>query len=445
MGQKVHPTGFRLGIKVGERSVKDWQGRWFATGHEYASLLLEDIKVRQHIMTRMADAGVSKVEIERSANMITVTIHAAKPGIVIGKSGVKVEELRRTLEAMTGKRIRVTIQEIRQPEIDAFLVARSIADQLEKRVAFRRAMKQAVQRAQRFGAKGVRVQVSGRLGGSEMSRREWDRWGRVPLHTLRADIDYGQTEAHTTYGIIGVKVWIYRGDFTPYPRQPRLRQPRQPCPPKSTTRRAESSIPARSLVNCAHAEPAKPKPRRLLRLSHQRPRHVLRRHHPRGLRHLRHGPRSRAMLQPKRMKHRKMMKRTHGGLGGVALRGNTIAFGEYAIRTLEPAWITARQIEAARRTITHHLKRGGKVWIRIFPDKVVTSKPAETRMGSGKGAPDHYVAVVKPGHVLFEIGGVRQDLAHEALRLASHKLPVATKFMIKEGLEIGGEETAAAS
>jgi large subunit ribosomal protein L16 len=151
------------------------------------------------------------------------------------------------------------------------------------------------------------------------------------------------------------------------------------------------------------------------------------------------------MLQPKRMKHRKMMKRTHGGLGGVALRGNTIAFGDYAIRTLEPAWITARQIEAARRTITHHLKRGGKVWIRIFPDKVVTSKPAETRMGSGKGAPDHYVAVVKPGHVLFEIGGVREELAHEALRLASHKLPVATKFMMKEGLESGGEETAAAA
>jgi small subunit ribosomal protein S3 len=220
MGQKVHPIGFRLGVKVGDRSVKDWQGRWFATGAEYATLLLEDVKVRQHIMTRMQDAGVSKVEIERSANMITVTIHAAKPGIVIGKSGVKVEELRRTLEAMTGKRIRVTIQEIRQPEIDAFLVARSIADQLEKRVAFRRAMKQAVQRAQRFGAKGVRVQVSGRLGGSEMSRREWDRWGRVPLHTLRADIDFGQTEAHTTYGIIGVKVWIYRGDFTPDGRSP---------------------------------------------------------------------------------------------------------------------------------------------------------------------------------------------------------------------------------
>ena len=220
MGQKVHPIGFRLGIKVGERSVKDWDGRWFATGKEYSDLLLEDVKVRQHILSRMSDAGVAKVEIERSANMITVTIHAAKPGIVIGKSGVKVEELRRTLEAMTGKRIRVTIQEIRQPEINAMLVARSVADQLEKRVAFRRAMKQAVQRAQRFGAKGVRVQVSGRLGGSEMSRREWDRWGRVPLHTLRADIDYGQTEARTTYGVIGVKVWVYRGDFTPDGRSP---------------------------------------------------------------------------------------------------------------------------------------------------------------------------------------------------------------------------------
>jgi large subunit ribosomal protein L16 len=148
------------------------------------------------------------------------------------------------------------------------------------------------------------------------------------------------------------------------------------------------------------------------------------------------------MLQPKRMKHRKMMRGTNKG---VATRGNTIAFGEFAIRTPEPAWITSRQIEAARRTITHHLKRGGKVWIRIFPDKVVTAKPAETRMGSGKGAPDHYVAVVRPGHVLFEIGGVRLDLAREALRLASHKLPVETKFMVKEGHDVGGEEAVAAS
>src|ERR687884_785866 len=148
------------------------------------------------------------------------------------------------------------------------------------------------------------------------------------------------------------------------------------------------------------------------------------------------------MLQPKRMKHRKMQR---GVNKGPATRGTTIAFGDFGLRSLEPAWITSRQIEAARRTITHHLKRGGKVWIRIFPDKVVTAKPAETRMGSGKGAPDHYVAVVKPGHVLFEIGGVREELAREALRLASHKLPVETKFMMKEGVESGGEEAGSAA
>ncbi|MBI2756118.1 MAG: 50S ribosomal protein L16 [Chloroflexi bacterium] len=148
------------------------------------------------------------------------------------------------------------------------------------------------------------------------------------------------------------------------------------------------------------------------------------------------------MLQPKRTKFRKMHKGTHGSKGP-ATRGNTVAFGEFAIRTLEPGWITSRQIEAARRAITHHLKRGGKVWIRIFPDKVITAKPAETRMGSGKGAPDHWVAVVKPGHVLFEVGGVREDLAKEALLRAAHKLPVETKFMLKEGFEGGGEEAAA--
>jgi small subunit ribosomal protein S3 len=218
MGQKVHPIGFRLGVNVGERRVKEWQGRWYAD-RDYTKFLHEDLSVRQMIMGRLSDAGVSRVEIERSANQMTVTIHAAKPGIVIGKSGVKVEELRRNLEAMTGKRVRVTIQEIRQPELDAYLVARSVADQLERRVAFRRAMKQSVGRSMRFGARGIRVQVSGRLGGSEMSRREWEREGRVPLHTLRADIDFGQAEAHTTYGIIGVKVWIYRGDVAPTARE----------------------------------------------------------------------------------------------------------------------------------------------------------------------------------------------------------------------------------
>lgn len=205
MGQKVHPTGFRLGV------IKDWQGRWYAD-KQYTQLLHEDIQVRRFILSRLADAGVPKVEIERSANQISVTIHAAKPGIVIGKSGVKVEELRRTLEAMTHKKVRVTIQEIRQPELDSHLVARNVADQLEKRVAFRRALKQSLGRTMRSGAKGIKVQVAGRLGGAEMSRTEWDRDGRVPLHTLRADIDYGTAEAHTTFGLIGVKVWIYKGD-----------------------------------------------------------------------------------------------------------------------------------------------------------------------------------------------------------------------------------------
>src|SRR5579884_3578126 len=253
MGQKVHPTGFRLGVKVGDRSVKDWHGRWFATGKEYADLLLEDIKVRQHIMTRMADAGVSKVEIERSANMITVTIHAAKPGIVIGKSGVKVEELRRTLEASTGKKVRVTIQEIRQPELDAVLVARSVAEQLEKRVAFRRAMKQAVGRTMRFGAKGIKIQVAGRLGGAEMSRTEWEREGRVPLHTLRADIDFGQAEAHTTFGVIGVKVWIYKGDvIAEAPREEREVAARPT--PRPAVEAAPTAAPAAVAATVAPAE-----------------------------------------------------------------------------------------------------------------------------------------------------------------------------------------------
>src|SRR5919206_632831 len=214
MGQKVHPIGFRLGV------IKDQQARWYAEKRGFTQYLREDLRVRKMIRDRLTDAGVSRVEIERSANQMTVTIHAAKPGIVIGKSGVKVEELRKNLESTTGKKVRVTIQEIRQPELDAYLVARSVAEQLEKRVAFRRAMKQAGRPGTRVGAKGVRVQVSGRLGGSEMSRRESDRDGQVPLHTLRADIDFGIAEAHTTYGTIGVKVWVYKGEVLPDGREP---------------------------------------------------------------------------------------------------------------------------------------------------------------------------------------------------------------------------------
>lgn len=232
MGQKVHPIGFRLGI------THEYQARWYADRRNFANVLQEDLKIRQNIMARLQDAGVPRVDIERSANQIGVTIHAAKPGIVIGKGGAKIEELRRTLEQATDKRVRVNIVEVRQPELSAPLLARSIADQLQRRVAFRRAMRQAVQRAMRGGARGVRVQVSGRLGGSEMARREWDREGRVPLHTLRADIDYGRAEAHTTSGAVGVKAWIYRGDVGPSPAAAA-----PPLPPPRSVGAARGPVP----------------------------------------------------------------------------------------------------------------------------------------------------------------------------------------------------------
>jgi small subunit ribosomal protein S3 len=212
MGHKIHPTGFRIGVIYG------WQSRWYSD-RNYTRLLHEDLRIRRRILTGLGDAGISKVDIDRSANELTVTIHTAKPGIVIGRQGAKVEELRTNLTRLTNRKVRVNIQEIRIPEMDAYLVARSIADQLQRRIAFRRAMKQGVQRTMQRGAKGIKVIVAGRLGGSEMGRREQEKEGRVPLHTLRADIDYGFAEARTTYGMIGVKVWIYKGEILPEPKK----------------------------------------------------------------------------------------------------------------------------------------------------------------------------------------------------------------------------------
>ena len=213
LGQKVHPTGFRLGV------VKGWQSRWYAE-RDYRDLLAEDIVVRAMINKELANASVSKIEIERAAaNQLWVAIHTARPGIVIGKSGEKVERLKNTLEAKTKKRVRLEIKEIRQPELDAYLVARAVAEQLEKRVSFRRAMKQAVQKSMRANAKGIKIIVGGRLGGAEIARSEKEVEGKIPLHTLRADIDYGLAEAHTTFGVIGIKVWIYKGDILPAKRR----------------------------------------------------------------------------------------------------------------------------------------------------------------------------------------------------------------------------------
>jgi len=208
MGHKVHPYGFRIGVS------RTWTAKWYAD-KEYTTLLKEDLAIRQLVTRRLANASVSQVEIERGINHVTVTVHTAKPGIVIGKGGANVEVLRQQIGALTKRKVKLEIKEIRQPELDAYLVAMNVAQQLSRRIAFKKAMKQAIQRTMKAGAKGVRIAVAGRLGGSEMARREWDREGRIPLGTLRADISYGQVLSRTTYGAIGVKVWIYRGDIAP--------------------------------------------------------------------------------------------------------------------------------------------------------------------------------------------------------------------------------------
>ena len=208
MGQKVHPIGLRLGI------IKGWDSKWFAE-RDFAKWLHEDICIRTFVKEYLEAAGVAKVEIERAANKIKVNVFTARPGIVIGKKGAGVEQLKREVQRLTSNEVFVNIHEIRKAELDAQLVAENVAMQLERRVAFRRAMKKAVATSLKFGAKGIKIFLAGRLGGSEMARREWYREGRVPLHTLRADIDYGQAEAHTTYGAIGVKVWIFKGEILP--------------------------------------------------------------------------------------------------------------------------------------------------------------------------------------------------------------------------------------
>lgn len=214
MGQKVNPYGFRLGVTT------EWKSRWFADRQEYVGYVLEDWNIRNYLMTELPHAAISRVEVERTRDRLRIDVHTARPGIVIGRRGSEADRLRSGLTKITGNpKVQLNIQEIKQPELDAALIAQGVADQLAGRIAFRRAMKRAVQNAQKAGALGIRVQCSGRLGGSEMARTEWYREGRVPLHTLRADIDYGFREAKTTYGRIGVKVWLYKGNILPYKPQ----------------------------------------------------------------------------------------------------------------------------------------------------------------------------------------------------------------------------------
>jgi small subunit ribosomal protein S3 len=206
MGQKVHPTGIRLGI------TKDWTSKWYADSKHYGEYLITDLKVREYLQKKLAAASISRIQIERPANNARITIHSARPGLVIGRKGEDIDRLRSDVSKMMGVPVHINIEEIRKPELDATLVAQSIAQQLEKRIMFRRAMKRAVTNSMRLGAQGVKINVGGRLNGAEIARSEWYREGRVPLHTLRADIDYGVAEANTTYGIIGVKVWIFKGE-----------------------------------------------------------------------------------------------------------------------------------------------------------------------------------------------------------------------------------------
>ncbi|TMC82290.1 MAG: 30S ribosomal protein S3 [Chloroflexi bacterium] len=214
MGHKVHPNAFRLGV------FRPWEANWFANPKDYTKMLHEDLEMRRVILARLRNAGIAKIETERSSNaQLTVTIHTAKPGIVIGKGGSSVDQLREDLEKRFGNRVRISIQEIKQPELDAQLVAENIASQIERRISYKRAMKQAILRTMRSGAKGVRIYCGGRLRGAEMARREWDREGRVPLHTLRADIDFGRATAKTTFGAIGVKCWIYKDQISPAQRR----------------------------------------------------------------------------------------------------------------------------------------------------------------------------------------------------------------------------------
>ena len=413
--------GFRLGFN------KTWRSRWFAD-KDYAKLLHEDLKLRDTLKTRFAHAGVSKIEIERAANKLKIDIYTSRPGIIIGRKGTEVDKLKQEIQKKTNREVFINIQEIQKPELDAQLIGESVAMQLEKRVAFRRAMRKAVESALRFGARGIKVRVSGRLNGAEIARSEWYLHGQLPLQTLRADIDYGFAEASTTYGQIGVKVWLYKGErLVPrIGREEDYRAPRRPGGPADGLRAApvyrsfqESSL---DLVT-GNWELASWKLQGIV-----------------------------IMLMPKKVKYRKQQR---GRMAGKAWRGSDVSFGDYGLKALEPCWMTARQIEAARVAMTRAVKRGGKIWIRVFPDKPITKKPQETRMGKGKGAPEEWVCVVRPGRILFEMEGVNEADARARDAAGRGQAPDQDEvrdpvrggegvMKVTEFRDLGGRRTAAA-
>jgi len=259
LGHKVHPTGFRLGV------IRDWQSKWYSDTH-YAEFVQEDTKLRETIKSKYPEAAISLVEIDRQAKDVTLTLYTARPGIVIGRGGQRVDEMRLYLESLIGKRIRLNIQEIRQPELDAYLVARAVAEQIERRVAYRRAIKQAIFRTIQAGAKGIKISCAGRLGNAEIARRQTSHQGQVPLHTLRADIDYGFTEARTTLGRIGVKVWIYKGQILPEPKVMAVEEEPAEAAATEITEAAPEEKPSEAVAEITEAapeeEPAKPRAKR---------------------------------------------------------------------------------------------------------------------------------------------------------------------------------------
>jgi small subunit ribosomal protein S3 len=340
MGQKVSPIGLRIGVN------KDWESKWFASNKDFSKYLNNDIKIRKFLAKELKEAAVASIIIERNNKRCDVTIKSAKPGVIIGKGGEDIEKLRNKLKKLVNEDIYISIVEVKNPDLNAQIVAQNIALQIEARAPFRSVQKRAIRNAMKSGAKGIKTLVSGRVGGAEMARGEGYTEGTVPLHTVRADIDYGTAEALTTYGIIGVKVWIYKGEILPSKKNDAIE------------------------VN----EP-----------SHDK-----------------------------------------------------LHFGDYGLMANEGAYISAKQIEAARIAMTRYMKRGGKVYINIFPHLALTKKPLETRQGTGKGNVDEWVAVVKKGKIMFEISDVSEEIAREALRLASHKLPVTCKFVKKEGISNEG-------
>ena len=412
MGQKVNPVGLRLGIN------RTWDSRWFAARGEYGKLLHEDRAIRAHIMKEQREAGISKVVIERPHKKCRVTVMTARPGILIGKKGDKIERLRADLAKLTSSEVHLNILEIRKPEIDATLIAEGIAQQLERRVAFRRAMKRAVQSALRLGAVGIRINVAGRLGGAEIARTEWYREGRVPLHTLRADIDFGYGVARTAYGIIGIKVWVFKGEIIEHD-------------PMASDRKLTEM-----------QESGAPRPRRDDDRGDRRDRRP-----GRGGRGGGRGPGggggaggggeragglgcrlidARSVRIPEATHHAatetdevpQTVQGPHPRRRQVGHDARLRRSGSEGHGAGAP---DARQIEAARRAIARHTKRAGRMWLRIFPDVPVSKKPAEVRMGSGKGSPELWVARVKPGRIIFELGGVNQQVAQGSARFSARR------------------------